>query len=192
MTTATITPKAAARAARPRATPKPFGLKLQRGGPQAERIAAAVLEVLAGARLPSDAATALGCSLPRYYALESRALSGLIAACEPRPPGKRRSPDGELNSLRKECDKLRRESARYQALVRLARRTVGLSPPPPSAKPGSGKCRKRRPTVRALRAVALLKETPSSGEPLRDGGDDHDARTAPGGAETGGAAGRIA
>ena len=129
MTTATTAPKPTAKATRPRAAPKPFGLKLQRGSPQAERTASAILEVLAGARLPSEAAVALGCSSARYYSLESRALSGLIAACEPRPPGKQRRPEGELNALRKECDKLRRESARWQALVRLARRTTGLSPP---------------------------------------------------------------
>ena len=34
---------------------------------EAKRVAAAILEVLAGARTPTEAAQALGLSLPRYY-----------------------------------------------------------------------------------------------------------------------------
>src|SRR5207237_1267514 len=54
---------------------------------QARRLAAMVLEVLAGARTPTEAAQALELCVPRYYQLESRALRGLLAACEPAPPG---------------------------------------------------------------------------------------------------------
>ncbi|QVL31033.1 hypothetical protein KIH39_19585 [Telmatocola sphagniphila] len=54
-------------------------------GPQAKRLASVILEVLAGARTPTDAATAVGISLPNYYQVETRALQGLLKACEPRP-----------------------------------------------------------------------------------------------------------
>ena len=54
----------------------------------AQRVAAAVLEVLAGVRTPTEAAVALSLSVPRYYLWEQRALEGLVRACEPRPQGK--------------------------------------------------------------------------------------------------------
>jgi hypothetical protein len=55
---------------------------------EARRLAAAILEVLAGVRTPAQAATAVGLSLPRYYQVEGRALQGLLAACEARPRGR--------------------------------------------------------------------------------------------------------
>ena len=49
--------------------------------------AAVILEVLAGERSTSSAAALIGVSPVRYYAIESRAIAGLIAACAPRPAG---------------------------------------------------------------------------------------------------------
>ena len=128
---------------------------------EAKRIAAAVLEVLAGSRGPSEAASVLGISQARYYQLETRALAGLVAGCEPRRRGARKGPT-ELSSLRQECDRLRRECGRQQALLRAAQRTIGLTPsspltpaPPPANK--GGKRRKRRPRARALKVAALLR-----------------------------------
>ena len=69
---------------------------------QAKRQAAAILEVLAGARTPTQAAQVLSVSLPRYYQLEERALRGLLQACEPKPKGRVRSAASELASLRQE------------------------------------------------------------------------------------------
>jgi hypothetical protein len=46
-----------------------------------------ILEVLAGMRTPTEAATVVGLSVPRYYLWEQRALEGLVRACEPRPKG---------------------------------------------------------------------------------------------------------
>lgn len=133
------------------------------GTAAAKRVAAAILEVLGGIRLPSDAAVALGISLPRYYQLETRALNGLVEACEPRPIGRVRSVESELASAQREIDTLKRDCSRQQALVRLAQRTVGLAAPQPP-KPGPKGLRKRRtPTVRALKAVAVLKSG-TSGE----------------------------
>jgi hypothetical protein len=126
--------------------------------PEAKRTAAAVLEVLAGTRTTTQAASALGVSLPRYYVLEARALAGLVAGCEPRPKGRTLTPQRELAALQKECDRLRREASRQQALARAAGRTVGLSlPEKPKPQPAAGKRRNRRPTARALLAARHLR-----------------------------------
>jgi hypothetical protein len=129
---------------------------------EARRLAAAILEVLAGVRTPVEAAQQLDISVTRYYIDEGRALQGLVAACAPRPRGRVRNPDSELAAWRRECDQLRRHSARLQALLRVAQRTVGLaSTPPPTAKAdraGSKKRRHRKPTARALKAAAALQE----------------------------------
>jgi hypothetical protein len=135
----------------------------------ARQRAAAILEVLAGGRLPSEAAAALGVSLPRYYLLEQQAVAGLVTACEPRPGKHGPRPETRLARLEQELARSRRECARQQALVRAAQRTVGLAPPPvkpalPGKTTGSKRTRRRRPSVRALRAVAALR-TDSSGPP---------------------------
>lgn len=124
---------------------------------EAQRQAAAILEVLAGARTPAQAAEALGVSLPRYYQLEGRALGGLVSACEPRSPGRSSSPARELAQLRCQHDRLQRELVRQQTLLRVAQRSIGLAPPAPAPKQGSKK-RRRRPVVRALGAAAQLRE----------------------------------
>jgi hypothetical protein len=128
---------------------------------EAKRRAAAILEVLAGVWTPTQAAQALGVSLPRYYLLESQAVHAIVLALEPRSLGRGPSPESALASLRRECEQLRREVARQQALLRSAQRTIGLTPPAPptrgSVRDGK-KRRKRRPTARALKAAARLME----------------------------------
>src|SRR5262249_24445855 len=74
----------------------------------ARRLAATILEVLAGARTPTEAATALALSLPRYYQLESQALRGLLSACEARPRGRQPSLSRELAAQRQETERWRR------------------------------------------------------------------------------------
>jgi hypothetical protein len=128
---------------------------------EAKRLAAAILEVLAGARTPTEAAQALGMSLPRYYLLEDRALQGMLVACEPRSLGRGPSSESALAALRRECDQWRRDCIRQQTLVRAAQRTIGLAPPTPAARGPERNGKKRRPrrrTARALRAAARLKE----------------------------------
>jgi hypothetical protein len=120
-------------------------------------LAAAILEVLAGSQIPSEAARSLDLSVARYYQLELRAIAGLLAACERRPPG--RGHGEGVAALKQECDRLRRECARQQALVRAARRTVGLPAPPPPPPATAARKRGRRPTARALKMAALL-QTP--------------------------------
>ena len=133
--------------------------------PEARKLAAAILEVLAGAQTPSEAARTLGLSLARYYQLEMRAMTGLVAACENRRKGRGKAGGGELAALRRECEQLRRLCARQQALARATRRTVGLTPlPVPTPASSTGKRRKRRPTARALKMAALLQ--PEGGEPI--------------------------
>jgi hypothetical protein len=142
-------------------------------GRDARRRAAVLLEVLAGGRTPVQAAQALGLSLPRYYQLEAAALRGLVGACEPRPRGRARPAEAELADLRRELQRLQRELARQQGLVRLTQRAVGLPPPaPPAGKGRAGGRKARRPAARALRAAARLQgpeagpaaDTPAAGE----------------------------
>lgn len=153
------TAKGGRRRAAPNSPPPPVHPE---ASSEAKRVAAAVLEVLAGMRGPCEAAQVLGISLARYYQLENRALDGLLAACEPRRRGRGQGGPTELATLRRECERLRRECARQQALVRAAQKTVGFTPPPPEPADepsGSGrKRRRRRPRARALRAAALLRE----------------------------------
>lgn len=126
---------------------------------QARQVAVCILEVLAGLKKPAESAESLGVSLPRYYALESRALEGLVEACRPRAKGPPRNPQREIQKLKAEIERLERESQRSQALLRIAQRAVGLSqsatkkPEPPAR----GK-RRRKPTARALKAISALKE----------------------------------
>ena len=142
--------------------------RLRSGTGEANRIAVAILEVLAGLRTPAEAARALQISVPRYYVLETRALEGLVAACEPKPLGKQRTPQTRIAALEKELQQARHQCARQQALVRAAQRTVGLTLP--AARSGKQKAepvkagrnrRRRRPTVRALRAAQTLRENSS-------------------------------
>lgn len=158
--TATTTPPAAVKPRGSRGPKVPMALKLGALTPEIRRQAAAVLEVLAGVRTPTDAAKDLSLSLPAYYKLESRAVRGLIFAC--RPPGRGRvsSPELEANQLRRQCQRLTQDLQRYQALARSAQRAAGL-PPRPAAAPKDARGRKKRkPVVRALKAVAAMKQAP--------------------------------
>lgn len=142
---------------------------------EAQRLAAAILEVLAGVRTPTDAAEAVGLSLPTYYQWEQRALEGLVAGCEPRPVGQAVSQRHRIAVLQKEVVRLKQDCARQQALVRASQRMVGLGPPPAAkpavkggekgtAKPNGKKPKKRRPTARALKAAAALQAASDAGE----------------------------
>lgn len=146
---------------------------------EAQRVAAAILEVLAGVRTPTDAAGALGMAVPRYYLWEQRALAALVAACEPRPAGQTISLRHQVTTLQKEVSQLKQQCARQQALVRATQRTVGLTPP--ASKPavkvdekaagkGAGRRagkrpRQRRPVIRALKAAAAVRAMPVADEP---------------------------
>ena len=134
---------------------------------QARRQAAAILEVLAGVRRPSEAAQVLGTSLPRYYQLEQRALAGLVSACEPAPRGPRQDHARQLAKMEREKQRLQRECDRQQALFRVAQRSLGLTPPaarPPGKDPAAAEGAAgdvddaERALDKATRAVESLKE----------------------------------
>jgi hypothetical protein len=133
------------------------GVKLGRATTaEGRKLAAAILEVLAGARTPAQAAEALGVSLPRYYQIEQRALEGLLQSCEPRAKGRQKRPEDQAARLQGENDRLQRELTRQQALVRMAQRSVGLPPPvTPAKKPGK---RQRKPLRRALALATRLRK----------------------------------
>ena len=157
-------PKSAAKT-KPMRTIRTVG---EKASPEAKKIAVCILEVLAGERTTVDAAAALGCSLPRYYALEARALDGLVSACEPRRRGPARSVERELAKLKREHAKLEREAVRSQSLLRAATRAagLGLAPPRKQEKPAPGKKRKtKRPVARALVAKKVLASPPASVTP---------------------------
>ena len=118
-------------------------------------------------RRPIEAAQALGTSLPRYYQIERRALTGLLSACEPMPRGPRVDLARQLAALERENRRLQRECDRQQALVRMAERSLGITIPSaakPSAKDkeelkngGPKRRRQRRASVRALQVVRGLR-----------------------------------
>ncbi len=149
------------------------------GTSPARRQAAAILEVLAGVLRPSEAARVLGTSLPRYYQLERRALSGLVSACEPLPRGPRVDQGRQLASLERENRRLKRECDRQQALVRMAERSLGLAVPAGVKSAAKGqedvqngdkkRRRRRRPSVRALRVARGLRSADTIGAPCGDG-----------------------
>jgi hypothetical protein len=169
----------------PKAPRKPKGShSVQGGSSEANRQAVVILEVLAGVKTPTQAAADLGTSLPRYYQLETRALEGLVAALEPRPKGKQPLPANQIAVLERELEAARRACARQQALARVAQRTLAVKlAPRPKAKPTSspaaeGKSpalrdraarRRRRPAVRALKAVQALRKNlgPAEGEAIQ-------------------------
>lgn len=160
---------------------------------EARVLARTILEVLAGLRSITDAALVLGVSTARYQQWESRAISGLISACEPRPPGPAPGAGlpGEVERLRGERDRLVAEVNRYQTLLRISQDAFGGPPAPPAPAeatlprrtrdlPGAqvalprsstkaGKPRKKRtPTVRAMRLAKRVGE--AGGTPVATAG----------------------
>jgi hypothetical protein len=146
---------AAAKVARP--GPRPF-----QGDEGAKKSAALILEVLAGLRTPTEASRVLGVTAMRYYVLERRALEGMVQALAPRPKGKRRRPEDALTEAERAKVRLEREVGRLQALVRAAQRTIGLPPAPSRERKPGDKRRRRRPQVRAVKTIALLR-APAAG-----------------------------
>lgn len=136
------------------------GPRLPESSREAKRVAATLLEVLAGAATPTAAASTLGVSLPRFYLLEQRAMQALITACEPRTGARTVTPARELDLLRQQIDRLQRECTRNQTLLRVAQRSIGLAPPAANAakdKASAKSKRKRRPSARALVAARSLR-----------------------------------
>lgn len=104
---------------------------------EARRLAGTILEVMAGVTSITDAALALGITPARYQQLELRAVTGLITACEPRPPGPVAGAllPAELERLATERDRLKAEVARYQTLARIAQGAFGTAVVPAAIAP---------------------------------------------------------
>jgi hypothetical protein len=137
--------------------------------PEGKRRSAVVLEVLAGARTPQQGAEALGLSLPGFYQLEDRATLHLQYGCELRPRGRQANGESKAAALAKEVERLRQEVGRYQALLRLTQRTVGVPPAAPAKATGK---RKRKPMVRAMRRAERLRaeaDEPAGAGPAKEG-----------------------
>jgi hypothetical protein len=166
-TTPAADPPVRRKGGRPKGPAKPKPPPEVTASSQARRIAAVLLEVLAGLRATGSAAKELGVTPMRYYQLEERAIGGLIAACEPRPSGLQpeRRDALELASLREQVRKQGQELNQARSVLRTTRRQLGVAttPGPIVVKPGKpgkdGKPTKhkvRRPTVRALTMVRRL------------------------------------
>jgi len=98
------------------------------GGMEAKSLAAGILEVMSGERGPAEVSEALGISTMRYYALEERAIQGMVKSLEARPRGRKAaSPEDAIAKLEKERDRLKRELCRSQALLRVVRKSVRLT-----------------------------------------------------------------
>ncbi len=121
---------------------------------EARRLAAVILEVLAGVRGTTEAARAAGMSPVRYYAAEARAMRGLLAACEPARRGRRPAAGaGDTAGLRQEVERLRKQCARQQTLLRLQQRALGVQ----AAGTEKGGKKRRRPwKKRTLRLIEGL------------------------------------
>ena len=146
----------------PKRSEKRQGPRVVPGTREANKLALAILDVLAGARPPSEAAEAAGLSLPRYYQLEQRALEAIVRSCEPRPKGPPKNPERQAARLERQIQRLTQELSRHQALLRAAQRTIGLAPlaapKPAGGETGAKKKRRRKPTVRALKAARNLRQ----------------------------------
>ena len=145
--------------------PRSPGPRVEGGSRDARRVAALILEVLAGLRTPNDAARELGVSPTRYYMLEAQGLEALVEACEPKRRGPRVSAQAQIAKLEKKVAQLEKECARRQSLIRLSQRALGLGKPAePERKPG--KRGPKRPVVRALKAATQLDNAPPASDPI--------------------------
>jgi hypothetical protein len=132
------------------------------GSPAATRLAVGILEVLSGQYGPAEGSRQLGLSLTRYYALETRAVQGMIHALEPQPRG--RKTDG-VEALRHEKTQLERTVQRLQGLVRATQRAVAITPTP-ADRPRKTK----RGAARATKVIAHLRATTRPDAATTEGG----------------------
>ena len=115
------------------------------GSARARQRAAIILAVLSGDCPLGEASRRLGITGATYYALERRALQGLIAALEG-PKERQRTA-----AICRQHVQLEQEVLRLQALVRATQRAAGLPPPPKAGK------RHRRVPPRARKMIAQLR-----------------------------------
>jgi hypothetical protein len=155
-------------ARKPRAKRAPRGT---RTGPRAvvasdvaRRTASLILEALTGVRTTQEAADALGVALPRYYVLETRALSSFVDALEPRSRGRQRGHAERVTELEADIARLERELRRFQALQRASQRALGLGA---LAETPAAKLRKAAQEASSKRAAAEGKKPKRKRRPNR-------------------------
>lgn len=135
------------------------GPMLKGGGREARKVAALVLEVLAGELNPSEAAEILQVGLSRYYQMEKRALEGLIRACEaPERKGRQKNEAARIQELERELQTQQREYRRAQALLRAAQKIGGIATAVAEVRGRKAKNgrKRRQPMARALKAAQTL------------------------------------
>jgi len=140
---------------------KPESTTTLTGSAAAKKAASVILEVFAGLKGPVEAAEALSVSPNRYYQLEARGLQGMISELEPRTRGRQRTPEREIERLKEDLARQAREISRLQALVRAARRTMGIPEKKKAAKKAA--TRKRKPSHRGKKVIAILKKPKDDG-----------------------------
>jgi hypothetical protein len=154
---------------------QPMGAKAVRGSEAARRTAALLLEAWSGVRSTQSASDAMGVALTRFYQLEARALQLIVSAMEPRPRGRQKTAEGELQKLRQEKQRLVRDVERYQALYRTSQRALGVvvaKSPDNGKNPPPGTRRKRGPRQKARGqsvAAVLMGGAAGSGEEAVNG-----------------------
>jgi hypothetical protein len=133
----------------------------------ARKTAVAVLQVMAGITTPTIASQALSMSVNRYYQLETRALAAMLRALEPQARGPKRDVEKELDEVRREKARAERETARYQAMLRLSQRAMGLASLSSRAADfkasGAPGKKVRRPRVRAKVVIEAISATACEG-----------------------------
>lgn len=103
----------------------------------------------------------------------------MLSALEPRPRGKAKTPQREIDSLKAEKRQLERELRRQQSLLRAANRAVGLPAKGASKASSKGRGRKRRGSrgrtvLETLRREETTQEGAGDGAQERDGGPGGD------------------
>lgn len=135
------------------------GPMLKGGGREGRKVAALVLEVLAGELNPSEAAEILQVGLSRYYQMEKRALEGLIRACAaPERKGRQKNEAARIQKLERELQTQQREYRRAQALLRAAQKIGGIATAVAEVRGRKSKNgrKRRKPMARALKAAQTL------------------------------------
>lgn len=158
-----------------------MGPKAVRGSDAARRLAALLLEAWSGVRSTQSASEAMGVAVTRFYQLEARALQMIVAAMEPRPRGRQRTAESELQKLKAEKQRLLRDVERYQSLYRTAQRALGIAMAKPPAKtetPAPGGKRRRGPRKKA-RGQAVAAELLDQGQ-AQEPREGYDGATEPG------------